>query len=47
MAILEDGDVRLRPADLKEDMSFFLEWYTNPDVLFIRKGQRQCHTGPT
>ncbi len=46
MAILEDGDVRLRPADLKEDMSFFLEWYTNPDVLFYSEGPKTMPYGP-
>ena len=46
MAILEDVDVRLRPADLKEDMSFFLEWYTNPDVLFYSEGPKTMPYGP-
>lgn len=40
MAILEDGNVRLRPIELEKDMGSFLEWYTNPDVLFYSEGPK-------
>ncbi|MEM0154286.1 MAG: GNAT family protein [Methanothrix sp.] len=46
MAVLEDVNVRLRPVNLKEDMGFFLEWYTNPDVLFYSEGPKALPYGP-
>ncbi len=46
MAVLEDGKVRLRPVNLKEDMGFLLEWYTNPDVLFYSEGPKTLPYGP-
>ena len=40
MAVLEDGNIRLRPVNLKEDMGLFLEWYSNPDLLFYSEGPK-------
>lgn len=46
MAVLEEQDVRLRPVDLDKDMGSFLEWYTNPDVLFYSEGPKTLPYGP-
>ncbi|MCL4372424.1 GNAT family N-acetyltransferase [Candidatus Marsarchaeota archaeon] len=46
MAALEDGNIRLRPVNLKEDMGYFLEWYANPDVLFYSEGPKAMPYGP-
>ena len=32
--VINGEGVRLRSIDLEKDMSNFLEWYANPDVLY-------------
>ncbi|MCL5102147.1 MAG: hypothetical protein M1544_02220, partial [Candidatus Marsarchaeota archaeon] len=46
MAIIEKEGIRLRPIDLEKDMGHFLEWYSNPDVLFYSEGPRAMPYGP-
>ena len=38
MVVLCDSNIRLRPVNLKEDMSSFLAWYSSPDVIYYSEG---------
>ncbi len=40
MTILCNGDIRLRPVDLKRDMNSFLLWYNAPNVIFYSEGPK-------
>ena len=37
--ILEDGDLRLRPAKLPDDISIAVVWYQDPEVLYYSEGK--------
>ena len=37
--ILKDGDLRLRPAKLPEDISIAVSWYQDPEVLYYSEGK--------
>ena len=36
--MLIDGDVRLRPAKLPDDIDLALEWYQDPELLYFSEG---------
>lgn len=38
-AILQDGDLRLRPVRLPEDVDLALPWYRDPEVLRFSEGE--------
>ena len=38
MVILSDGEIRLRPVNLKDDMNSFLAWYGSPEVIHYSEG---------
>jgi RimJ/RimL family protein N-acetyltransferase len=38
-AILTDGDLRLRPAVLPDDVALGVPWYHDPEVLYFSEGE--------
>ncbi len=38
MRVLQDGDLRLRPAQLPADIALAVPWYQDPEVLYYSEG---------
>jgi len=47
MPILHDGELRLRPLALPQDVDLALPWYRDPEVLWMSEGTRDPYSRET